>query len=307
MSFAAQEQVLFDLLFDAARREAFLSDPAQALSGYALTPDEAADFRHIRPDALAFDARVRLGLMLSQLCRSFPLGFSLVSSLSGGLEFLKTLIDGEWIRLPPAERATAFGLRLRERLPPDLFQHAREHAQFTAVLDAELGITWTAAQLRAALQDGYREPPALPDPSGLLPLRLPAFSTTATLPRPYAELKAALCPITGAELWRHLNRTPTAESERQRLLTPDHPRLLVIRAVVTRRSACDTEIDHRTAELPEGFAALFELVDGNRSLTELLEGLAAAGAAAPVLDSIEAGFRQLLQAGLLETVPPAWT
>ena len=51
MSFIEQERALFDLLFNAELREAFLSKRCAALSSYALTPQELADFEMIRPDA----------------------------------------------------------------------------------------------------------------------------------------------------------------------------------------------------------------------------------------------------------------
>lgn len=305
MSLNTQEEVLLDLLFSRDRREHWLRDPDGMLAAYDLTDTERADFAAIRPDGLQLDARVRLDLMLSQLCRSFPLSFSLLSSLPEWPARLEALMDADWIRGAPAERMTAFGLRLRDDL-----EHGSPDGPGTEallrILDAELALTWTAGMLKGALKEGYVPPPAAPRMTPDwedAPLRLAAFTALARLPRPYAELKDRLCPCTGAGLWRHLRQEPLDPAVRQQVLADDNPRLLVVQAALIRPSACDPEIDHRTAELPYGFAELLDHLDGFTSTRGLLDGLAAAGATAPLLAGVRSGILQLLQAGMLEAAP----
>jgi hypothetical protein len=305
MSFAAQEQALFDLLFDRTLRENFIRNPETALAPYRLSPEELDDFRLIRPDALAFDARLRTGLILSQLCRNFPLSFSLLSSVTDGLDKLQTLVDRETMRAPPLERATVFGMRLRDLVSETAFSSPEEQQAAAAMLDAELGMVWTSAMLKGFVLDGGSLPPppaAAAEGWLALPVRPAAFVSAILIPQPYEVLKQALCPCTGSELWRQLGKTPLAAADRQRILQVQNPRLLVLRATLTRMSRCDPDVDHRTVELPEGFASLFEHLDGSGSIGDLLAGLAQAGAPAALLTGVQAGFLQLLQSGMLETV-----
>lgn len=300
MSFAAQEQALLDLLFDRERREAFRRDPVAALAPYDLDEAERRDFAVIRPDALDLDATIRAGLILSQYCRSYPLSFSLASSLPDGLERLRGLVDAALLRTSPAERVARFGVRLRDvlREAPGLAT-PRERALLLSVVEAEVGMAWTAAQARAAALPGDAAPAAVPGDWLLRRVRLAPLTSAAVLPAPHARLKEQLCPCGGAELWRRLTREPLTAAQRNAALAGGELRLLVARAVVVRPSPCEPVIEHVTVELTEGFARLLPHLDGRTAVADLLAALRDAGAEDAVIGGVAAGFRQLWQQGMV--------
>ncbi|MCC2637359.1 MAG: hypothetical protein K0Q68_1078 [Moraxellaceae bacterium] len=303
MSFAAQEQVLLDLLFDRDRRAAFRRDPQAALAAYALEAGEIADFAVLRIEALEMDAAARVNFILAQYCRSYPLAFSLVSSLPEGLDLLRGLVDAGLIRTTPGDRVSTFGLRLRDRLQEaEGPASARERALLLSIVEAELGMASTAQLARAAaLAGGLPETPAaLPADWLRRPLQLAPLTSAAVLPRPYAALKEALCTTTGAGLWRHLGRHPLTAEARQAALAQPDLRLLVARAAVIRYSPCEPEVEHVTVELGEGFARLLPHVDGRNSVTSLLDQLRAAGAAEALVAGVLAAFRELGRQGMVQ-------
>lgn len=295
MSFAVQEQLLLDLLFDVGCRAAFTRDAAGLCRARGLEAAETADFLVLRPEALAQDAQQRAAFILAQYCRSFPLTFALASSLPDGLECLRAGIDAALIRTPPRERLVHFGRGVCARVQDaDGFASARERALVLSIVEAELGMVWTAQAAVAA-------PPPVALPADWLqrPLRFAEGVSAAILPRPYAELKAALCPVTGAALWRQLQRTPLAPAARRALLAQTDLRLLVARAVLREPLACEPVVEHVTVELGEGFARLLPHVDGQHSASSLLAALREAGAADALVAGVSSGFRQLWQQGML--------
>ena len=223
MSFRAQEHALFDLLFDAALRERFCREPRQALAAYGLSEAEQRDFDAIRPDGLRFDAELRVDLILAQACRTYPLTFSLASSLPDGIAQLRELVDVQTMRTPPYERFTRFGMRYRERLAAALAKAGLPsaiQADWLAIVDVEVGMAWTAAGLRqiavgALLPEEPDEPPA---DWADRPVKVAAHVSASMLPAPYSALKQALCPCTGSGLWHHLGQQPLQASLRDRVL-----------------------------------------------------------------------------------------
>ncbi|HEX4870391.1 MAG TPA: hypothetical protein VFV15_06700 [Moraxellaceae bacterium] len=303
MSFAAQESALLDLLFDPALRAAFRREGPAALAGRGLTPAECADFATVRVEALEMDARARVNFILAQYCRSYPLGFSLLSSLPQGLDLLRALVDAPLLRLPPNERVARFGLQLRDRLAEAGDAGGpRGQALLRSVVEAELGMAWTAQQARAAALAGEAAAPPRPMPPDWLsqPLALAPLTSAAVLPRPYAELRRELCPCTGAELWRQLGRAPLDPARRQAVLGRPDLRLLVARAVVAATGSCEPVAEHVTVELGEGFARLLPHVDGRHSVSALLAQLRAAGADDALLSGVLAGFRELARQGMVQ-------
>lgn len=302
MSHAAQEQALLDLLFDRDFRAAFRADRERALAAYDMSAAERADFATVRLEALEMDAAARVNFILAQYCRSFPLSFALVSSLPEGLARLRALVDAALLRTSPGERVAGFGLRLRDGLRADGGgESGRAQALLLAVVEAELGMAVTAQLRRAAALRGEPEPPAaLPSDWLRRPLRLAPFTSAAVLPRPYAALKAALCPCTGSELWRRLGREPLAAAERAALLATPDLRLLVARATLARPSPCEPVVEHVTVELGEGFARLLPHLDGRQSVSGLLEALRGAGADETLLAGVLGGFRELARQGMLQ-------
>lgn len=307
MSLHNQEEVLFHLLFDRRLRERFRRDPQAALAAYGLSAAEAADFAAVRHDALALEADLRADLILSQLCRTYPLSFSLMTSLVGGLDLLKSLIDTDTMQEHPLQRAPSFGARLRAWVDEDCPEAEDTRNGVIGILNAETGMAWTSAALRLQWLHGEAAPDAppsgLPEEWEFRPLRAAASVGWARLPRPYGELKERLCPGGGAALWRSLARCPTSAETRDQALAAVNPRLLAHRAVLTRPSRCEPVAEHAFLELAEGFAPLLEHLDGEQTVTGLLNSLAAAGAPAGLLPGIRNGFRQLLEQRMLVLVP----
>ena len=254
MSFAEQERALFDLLFDAPLREKFSKNPRVALQNYALNADELDDFDTINPHALALDARVRVDLILAQWCRSLPLTFSLMSSLVGGLDVVKSLVDSQTMNQAPNDRIVVFATRLRQALIAKPLVDLDELSLIVAVLDAELGMASTSRLLKRSIvtEQFIEQAPTHVDEHCLSqPICLAPYVSAAIIPLSYSLLKKNLCPYLGSELWRYLNKTPLLAVERQRLFKQADTRLLVSRATVSQLSACEPSVDHITAELTE--------------------------------------------------------
>ncbi len=303
MSFEQQEQVLFDLLFDKGLRDQFCDDQAKALSKYELDDAEQNDFKTIRPEALQFDAAMRADLVLAHMCKSFPISFSITASFSNGLATLNQLIDTTTMRSRSLERATEFGNRLREQYTTFNFASEKEQAIATAILEVELGMAWTSALLKQAVLDN-EQPPATEtniDTDWLQrPIKLAAYVSAAIIPQPYGQLKKAFCLVDDDCLWRQINKTSLSPSVRQRILQVEDPRLLVVRATISRLSRCEPAIDFKTVELSEGFASLFQHVNGSMSVEQILAQLKQIGAPEHMLEGVESAFRQLLAYGMLE-------
>lgn len=305
MSFAEQERALFDLLFNSQLRDNFIKNNTLALKNYDLNQDELADFATINPHGLALDARVRTDLILAQWCRSLPLSFSLLSSVTGGLSLVKSLVDSQTMSQAPNDRIVYFATSLRQALIAKPLISLDELSLVVAVLDAELGMASTSRLLKHSIVNEQFEQPiaaVLNEQWQTKPITLAAYVSAAILPQAYSELKHALCPCLGAELWRHINKTPLLALTRHTLFKKTNTRLLVCRAVVNQMSLCEPSIDHVTVELSEGFASLFDYVNGTMSVNEILLQLKKLGANPALLQSIEAGFKQLLVAGMINAV-----
>ena len=302
MSFAAQEQAMFDLLFNAPLRMQFAQHRATALQPYALTADELQDFHAIRLDALEFDANLRSAILLAAIAKTLPLTFCGLSSFEGGVDRLRAVLDAALVRAAPATRPVHFAERLRAHWSAWPFINARESALMQAILDAEWGMASTLAARRdSALADLPEEPAVetVPDDWLLQPVSLAPFVSAGVLPQSHAVLKTAWCPEGESALWRALQKQPLPMEQRQAQFAAPQPRLLLARAVVAVPSACDPVIEHHITELPEGFASLFQYVNGENSVSTMLMGLQQAGAPKEMLASVQAGFRQLLASGML--------
>ncbi|MDO8417168.1 MAG: hypothetical protein Q7S87_13265 [Agitococcus sp.] len=303
MSFIEQERALFDLLFDVPLREKFIKNPKNALTDYRLSKEELADFLVINPHALVLDAKVRVDLILGQWCRNFPLTFSILSSLSDGLLLLRRLVDSHTMRHAPIERVVVFATRLRQALiankptvPLD------ELSLIVAILDAELGMATTSESLKKTILRGqYIQPKAISSRDVWLtqPVSIAPYVSAAIIPLSYGLLKKSLCPSLGAELWRYLNKTPLLAADRQQLWQQADTRLLVVKAKVSTLSDSDPTIDHVSLELAEGFASLFEYVNGTMSVQQILQQLQQIGAPASLVQSIKQGFQQLYAAEMI--------
>jgi len=305
MSFKEQERALFDLLFDSELRNEFCRHAANALDSYELTKEEKADFSTIRPDALLLDAKMRRNILLSHICRAFPVSFAIISSLSEGNSLLKKLVDTQIMRTPSLERATAFGSRLRDELSQTSFESTNEQTLVIAIVEAELAMAWTAATLkREVLKSGHPPGSSVAVSSDCMgkPVKLAAYVGAAILPLSYVELKRIFCKVADSELWNHISQSPVTKSLRRSTLQKEDPRLLVMRARIEHMSLCEPTVDHQTVELSEGFAQLFQHVNGSISVEQILTHLQEAGATEQILKGVSAGFQQLFDAGMLEAL-----
>jgi hypothetical protein len=303
MSYLEQERALFDLLFDSTLRERFCSESIAALHQYELNDDELNDFTVIRSDALELDANIRADLLLSHLCRSFPVSFSIVSSFEDGFEILKSLIDVETMRTTTTDRATFFGRRIGQNLNSLSFSSPEEQTKVSSILEAELGMAWTNAELKKEiLENGqmHIKSSALDQNWSNQNIKLAPYVCAAMIPESYEKLKENFCPEPECDLWRNLNKKPLAASKRKKILENDDPRLFIARAHVSHMSSCEPTIDQNTAELSEGFAPLFQHVNGTVSVDYILQQLKQIGAQEQMLQSIKETFKQLLESEMLE-------
>ena len=101
MSFAAQERLLLELLFDDTIRQRFIDNTDSFLADYQLEQHEINDFKTIRVEALQVDASMRRHLFLSHLSLSMPVTFSLLSSFENGIKLLKENVNAELMLSPP--------------------------------------------------------------------------------------------------------------------------------------------------------------------------------------------------------------
>jgi hypothetical protein len=299
--FAAQEQAMFDLLFDASLREHFAQSRTAALAGYGLSPAALQDFETIRLDALVLDAGMRTDMVLASISKVLPLSFCLLSSMEGGLVLLRQLLDASLMRTPPAERAGVFATRLSEQVDKLDVESQHEQLAVNAMLNAERGMArMSAARLKAAIENGdHDHVPVLLADWDSHPVTVAPYVSMQVLPQPYNTLKKNLCSTEGAGLWRVLNRTPVTVEMRYNALRMDQPRLWLARACISAVSACDPVVEHQTLEVSDGFASLMQYVNGSMSVNDLLAGLQQAGAEETMLAGVKRGFRQLLEAGML--------
>ncbi len=301
MSFHEQERLLFDLLFDREKRRSFCQDPDTAMASYQLEAAERADFHTIRPPALELDAKLRTDLILSRLCRHYPTGFSIFCALEGGRATLFDCINPELIRLQEAERASRLGRLLLARLDELPVERPEFRLFGKALVGAELGMNWTAANCRRHW-DGEPAPDhavrSVAENWIDLPIRSAAFVSACLIPMPYAEAKQRLCPEPADRLWHTLRKQAPKLDQ---AFANEDPRLLVTRASIEPGRTMQTgpRIRHRTMELSVGFASLFEHVDGTMSVRQMLSGMRQSGAPETVLSGVESGFLELLQAGML--------
>lgn len=307
MSFREQERALFDLLFDQSLRENFCKDSTAAFSKYDMDDDELNDFKEIRPDALELDASMRGYLILTHICRQFPVTFSLVSSLQNGINLLQGLINLQTMRCHSTERATVFASQLRELLPTCKFDSDKELAMITAILEAELGMAWTSATLKQKVLEDGSPSENMPDDFKSTdddwldkPIKLAAYVSAAIIPQSYVKLKQTLCPCEDTGLWAHLSKTQLSASLRKKTLAHEDPKLFITRARISTFSRCEPTVDHQTAELTEGFAPLFQHVNGTNTTGQISAQLKQAGAADEILQGVQTGFKQLLTSGMVE-------
>jgi hypothetical protein len=286
-------------------RDRFCSDSMTALSGYELNDDEVKDFVEIRPDVLELDAKMRRNCLLTHICRAYPISFAVISSLSDGRPLPTGLVDTQTMRCDSIERPIVFGTRLRELLLGFKLDTHSEQAQIVAILEAELAMAMTGASIKREVMQNPKtqdEAIAFPENWTKLNIKLAAHVGAAIIPQSYRELKWDFCSVADTELWSTLKQNPVSKSQRNKKLKNEMPRLLVVRARLIHKSCCNPQVDHQTVELSDGFASLFQHVNGSASVEQILAELKKADAADQILRGVQSGFNQLLDNGMLEIV-----
>lgn len=308
MSFVEQERVLFDLLFDKSLRENFRRVSTLALTDYALDKNELDDFKGLRVEAIELDASMRTYLILTQLCRQFPVTFSLVAPLDQGMILLRDGVNLAIMRCELVQRAVEFGRQLQKALQVFDFKSAKEQRLIMAILDAELAMAWSSTALKRQLLDGRRQPVeqlVTEMHADWLdrPVRLAAYVSASIIPQSYSRLKQQLCRCQDVELWAYLCKKKMTASMCRRISQAEaETTLFITRAQVIKLSRFEPVIDYKTIELAEGFASLLESINGLNSIAYILQQLQSAGATESLLGGVREGFRQLLSHGILELV-----
>ena len=303
MSFSEQERAMFDLLFNRDLRQAFVQHSATSLQAYDLEVSELEDFRTIRPDALEIDAGMRVFMVLVHLCRELPLTFSIASSFSGGIEKLKSLADTKTMLTPVHERAAVFGTRVRDWIAEGKWKLKIQQDLLLSIIGAEIAISWTNASLKSSLNDGQslvNKPPDIPADWATRPMRLADYVCAVVIPKPYAELKQRLCAKPDEALWGHLNTKPLSTELLVKTLSQEDPRLMVARAIGNNAEYCEPSISQQMIELAEGFAGLFQHINGENSIDYILDQLKQLGAQEDMLKGVSSGFYELLNARMLQ-------
>ena len=302
MSFVEQERALFDLLFNKELRDAFISDGNASLNAYDLDQNELGDFKVIRPDGLELDGNIRTNLVLSQVCRIYPVSFSLLSAIPGGFEQLRNLVNPKLMKVPYTDRGSYFGESLLSKASIFNITDEENQNKIFAYVTSERGMAISSSMLKEEVINGgncIERVDNVGDKQMEQSVKLAPFVSASLLPNSYMTIKKDICKVSESSLWRHLGKTPLDKDEFDRVLNNDNPRLFVTRAYVKSHSKFDPVIDQKTIELPEGFSFLFQFVDGNFSINHILEQMRQTGAEEKMLKSIRSAFLQLIDLGML--------
>ncbi len=307
MSLREQERALFDLLFDRDLRARFGTDPAAALADYDLDRAERHDFSLVRYSALETDARMRVYMLLAQLCRELPVSFALASSLPDAAGRFRALVDRDLLDVPVALRAAEYGERLVQFARLELAESPERQAQVIALMGAEIAMARTGGSLRqldADLAAGWGAPDALPADWPARPAAIAPHSCAVVVPRAYDSVHGALCAVCPEALWGHLDQHPVTPEQVGAALRPEDPRLLLASHFLTRPERCVPPLSRRRLEVSAGFAPLLRYLDGRNCIDDILRQLAQAGATEDMLPAVRAGFEELCRAGIVRLGEP---
>lgn len=303
MSLAEQERAMFDLLFDAPLRHAYLADPQEMLARYDLTEQEQSDFSSMRPDALEIEGNMRTYMVMLQLCRELPLTCVIASALPGGTDQLKSFVDAGLMRINVRERPAHFGVKVRDWLAQQGEIPEAWLTMLVAILGAELANAMTSASLKQALDNGD-QPAAttneIPQDWITHPVTVASHVSAVVLPQSYRWLKDRLCPCEGEQLWPSLTNEAVPMETILAALAEEDPRLVITRAITCEDNGCDISISQQTIELSSGFASFMQNLNGQYSVGFILEQLKLAGADEQMLSGVETGFLELVKAGMLK-------
>ncbi len=302
MALAKQEDVLFQLLFNSVLQARFCAIGIEALKVFQLDEKELSDFARIRTDALQIDSAMRKQLILAQLSKQLPLSMTLFSSLSDGMELLLDALDIDVMSSPIEMRTVVYAYQLQEKLFESVDYALIDHQPLNAILQCETAMCLSAATaIQAHLQQGCEEylVSGNAEPSQHAHLVWAQGVNVALLPGSYQQCKQQLCPAQGSALWSALKRKPLLAKDRDKCLQSQQAQVLVSHARIEQSSRCDPLVAFKTKELNEGFARVFQYINGEYSSEQLLQFLADAGADQALLESVSEVFEQLIADGML--------
>ena len=300
MSFLAQEQVLFELLFDDDFREEFQSDAVSALSLHGLSELEIKDFLPLRVDALALEADVRKRMILSQICVQIPLSTALLSSFEEGLNCLKISLKSFIVRAPISERAALLMQQLIFSLDDMPFFNEQDKTLLRQVFELEHCFAKQLSRqhietLTTPLVNIRTESEALPRHKAI---SLSPLLGVTYLPLSYWQLKQELCSVEPQLLWRELQNNPVLIEQRVSLfssMTTESSKCIISLPRLLSASETDATFDLHIIEMIGGFLPLLNKVDGTRSLDDILQLFSSAGASESVIAQAEQGFQTLFK------------
>lgn len=301
MSLQDQERALFDLLFDRDLRARFGAEGTAALSSYPLSRAELHDFTQVRFSALETDARMRVYMLLAQLCRELPVSFALAAAVPGADAQFRQLVDRELLDVPVSLRAATYGERLMDWLHAEM-DSVHLQAQVIALVGAEVAMARGGGALRQLdgdLSANWGAPPALPEAWSALPASIAPHTCAVIVPQPFDRVQDALCPVAPEDLWRHLDRQPTTSDQLEAALATEEPRLLLACHFLTRPERCVPLLSRKRVEVSTGFAPLLRYLDGRNCIDDILGQLERSGATADMLPGIAAGFEELCRSGIV--------
>lgn len=302
MSFAAQEQALFDLLFDEDFLEEFLQDKQGALELYGLSEDEIKDFDALRTDSVKLEAKMRKNMLLGQMVKHLPLSFALLSSFDNGFDVCRSIIRPYLVQMNGFHRLSVFANQLLLQIEDLKFFHQNDKVFVEKILNLESQMMLQAARLEddSAL-DLIASLEPFSEEVARQKLHWANNVSAHSLPMGFSYLKEMLCEnLSAGELWVKLQKEPMEIDARMELVLNMNNKLLVTKPFFQNESLTDREVSFKTIELIEGFEPLIQSINGRNSAKDLMQLYRAAGAEEQTIEQVEQGLKVLWENGLLQ-------
>jgi uncharacterized protein (UPF0276 family) len=195
---------LLRLLFDAGLRDRLVAEDASLAEELQISPERLDG---IDIDGLEIDAGARRTYLMSNLCRSHPIGAGILGAMEGGAEQLAAFVASPTMRGLLSERNKAFCAHLRKVLQLASLP-SEERAFAGAFIEFESALVTTATQLRQEVHGGA-PPPKVQTPgraqrrSGSVVL--PPFTLLVELPSSPQAMRAALSHISPQSAWAQID------------------------------------------------------------------------------------------------------
>ena len=311
MSLQIQEQILLDLLFDQDLRDEYCRLGCRALEIYGLSKSELADFNALRVDALKLEAQMRQDLVLGQISKHLPLSIALLSSFDNGLALAKDTIKPYLMSFSGYERSGIFAQQLLAKLDDLAFFNANDKELLDSILALERTLCMQCVRIDANrapnieavtdVQDSVKGS----DFNHQQALIWHSQVQLSLLPLSYWQLKQELLDAAIRQrglqhLWQYLQQEPVLIEQRVSLISainPDSYRVLLSKPVARHASLSDPEIDLELLEFISAFAPLFNSINGEHALLDIINKLKQQSgfeqANETIIENIIKGFEQL--------------